>query len=320
MAPEFTSFQALRRWRDEQHQTHQSPADEFDAFHERMMAAALAIALKEMNREYGPPPCRFAWFLTGSAGRRERTADSDQDHGIIYDQATDAAAAYFLAFGDKISRGLDVTGYPYCTGKVMSSNPLWCQSFEGWSLQLDNWIMEESWESIRYLLIFYDARALAGETKQILMLKQQMLGRIRQYPHLLGRLLDNTRYRKKAVGIFGQLLTETAGRHQGCVDLKTAAFFPYVNSIRLLAIKEMITCTSTLSRLKELMQRSSHQQELDHYYKNFRRLLQYRLQKGRFLCVKSLSRSEKSEIKHLLTDGKRLSLYTEKAVTRAMHP
>ena len=42
----------------------------------------------------------------------------------------------------------------------MSSNPLWCKSFEAWKEQIFSWMDSESWEAIRYLQIFYDARVL----------------------------------------------------------------------------------------------------------------------------------------------------------------
>ena len=112
----------------------------------------------------------------------------------------------------------------------------------------------------------------------------------------------------------GQILVERHGVYQGCVDLKYAAFLPYVNAIRLLSIKEGIFETSTLARMDRLIQLNDYEKILQNCERNFFDLLKYRLSLFRvasysdthYLNIEKLSKIERKEIKRILKDGKRL--------------
>ncbi|WP_445505407.1 DUF294 nucleotidyltransferase-like domain-containing protein [Niallia sp. 03091] len=283
--------------------------------HDGFMKQVFNISLEEFTKTHGYPPCDFVWFVTGSAGRFEQGLFSDQDHGIIYQVKDPAFQAYFIQFSKELSDALNEVGYPYCEGNVMSSNPLWCKSIEEWQYQLLNWMETESWESIRYLQIFYDCRKLFGNELFVEELRSYIHEYRSLHPSLLKRFMNNVMRIKKGVGIFGQFFVERTGPHRGSIHLKNTLYLPYVNSIRLLAIKEGIQSTSTISRIEELRKIEKYESLLQPYEKYFIKILQYRItlfknaktyKDVHFLNIKNLSKQERQEIKLLLRSGIKL--------------
>ncbi|WP_408007361.1 DUF294 nucleotidyltransferase-like domain-containing protein [Pseudalkalibacillus sp. A8] len=319
-------YETLKTWHDSHIEKHQTSNSELNHFHDIVMQRLFDIALSVVEEKLGPPPCRFSWFVMGSAGRFEQAIVSDQDHGLVFQVSNEKSREYFRELGREISLGLYEIGYPYCDGDVMSSNPLWCKSEQEWEKQIGQWLEEESFESIRFLLIFYDARVLVGEKDDITRFKQQLHQYIEKRPHFLYRLFENTRHVKKAVGVFRQILTESHGSHAGYIDMKHSGFFPYINAIRLLAIKENIVEPSTLVRLVKLCEFPEYK-KLECYKVDFEKLLHFRLQHHEvsevyddvhYLNVKKLDKYERNEIKQVLRNGKKLQDYTGTVIKRML--
>lgn len=306
------TYESIREWKDQHIGGFLDDTISLNDFHDLVMHKVMEIAQSKMKKE--SPPCDYAWFITGSGGRMEQGFISDQDHGIVYELASEENDAYFKEFGEEISYGLNITGYPYCQGKIMSSNPIWCKSIHDWQIQLHEWMEDESFESIRLLQIFFDARVLHGEIGYI----QQLKSFIYQYqlihPFLMHRFIANVMHVKNVIGPIGQILVERHGIYQGCVNLKYAAFLPYVNAIRLLSIKEGIYETSTLMRMKRLIRLNDYEKTLRNCEKNFSDLLKYRLSlfqvatyyDTHYLNIEKLEKRERKGIKRILKDGKRL--------------
>jgi CBS domain-containing protein len=321
------SYMKIKQWRDSEIEKQKSSYD-LNAFHDLIMKQVFEAALKKVNEEAGSPPCQYAWFVMGSAGRFEQAIISDQDHGIVYEEESEESGRYFKNLGKELAFGLNEAGYPYCDGNVMSSNPVWCRSKVSWNDQLAKWLNEESFDSIRYLLIFYDARVLEGEQEYILHLKKHIHDAIKEKPDLLERFLENTIHTKKAVGFFQQFLPETHGSHAGSIDIKQSGFLPYVNAVRLLALKESVKAASTLSRIEALSQLPKYGRELQDYKSGFEKLLHYRLMYHKkmtesyddihYLDVKELNKNERKELKQILKDGQKLQDYTQSVIKGMM--
>ena len=162
---------------------------------------------------------------------------SDQDHGMIFEISSKENESYFLELGKEISYGLEIVGYPYCRGNIMSSNPLWCKSLDRWMGQLLSWMEERSLESIRNLQIFYDARCLSGEDHYVKLLKSFIYDFHKIHPILIKRLMQSVMHIKSSISPIGRFIVKEHGIHQSSIDLKYSAFLPYVNAIRILAIR-----------------------------------------------------------------------------------
>lgn len=318
-----STYSEIRQYRERQ--MNHAALDHFtlNGLHDEIMQKVIKTATERMLKRYGPIPSPFSFFVMGSGGRFEQAVWSDQDHGIIYKENSDQAKDYFLKLGKEISEGLLHAGYDYCDGDVMASSPLWCKSQFEWNQQLKDWLLESSWESIRHLLIFIDGRSLSGEPLYIEELKRMVYNSIHD-EHLLPRILNNTLHLKKGVGILGQFLVETHGSHSGSLNMKEKVLFPYVNAVRLLAIKENILESSTLSRLQKLPVNVLPIRDRDLYEQYFLKILDYRLtlgnhtnyESGHFLKVDKLTLSEKKELKEIIRNGAHFYDYIRKLVER----
>jgi CBS domain-containing protein len=296
-----------------------------NAFHDDIMKQVFLTAFQNHKEANGAPPCLFTLFLLGSAGRFEQGTISDQDHGMIYEFDTDEAAAYFLTLGQTFSDGLNAAGYPYCEGKVMSSNPVWCRSIEGWKTQIDSWIKAETLDTIRSLHMVCDARTLYGEKMYIASLKKQITAAMKKDRHVLKRFFENIQYMKKSVGLFGQIFTEQNGHHTGALNLKQSAFLPYVNAIRVLAVKEGIEPSSTIMRMKALKQIPAHASRMNEYEEAFRMLLDFRLRalknapdydSSHYITIHMLGPVRKKELRHILKTAEALHHYVQRFVEK----
>lgn len=321
MTENFETYESIRDWKDSHILHYQTDTIALNDFHDTVMKHVFSLALEKLNK--GNPPCLFAWFITGSGGRFEQGLISDQDHGFVFEDETKETARFFRELGEELSFGLSVVGYPYCEGKVMPSNPLWCRSVYEWKRQLLQWMEEETLETIRCLQIYYDARILLGQNQFVQELKTYLYDYQREEMKLLTRFLDNVMLIKKAIGPFGQIMVEEKGKHEGSVDLKHAAFIPYVNAVRLLAIKEGIYETSTVGRLQILITEKGYPLQLKTYQSNFVRLLELRNNSYRqgqsyieaqYLSINMLDKASKKELKNILKGGLRLHRFVQERI------
>lgn len=309
------TYLEVRKNRDAHLNSVRFDSSKLNQFHDTLMMNVVDIAINQSEATFGPAPSPFTFFVMGSAGRLEQSVWSDQDHGIIFTEDSSKAKDYFLQLGKEITKGLFLAGYPYCEGGVMAENPLWCKSTVDWQQQVNRWISESTWESIRNLLIFIDARPLYGESQSIFDIKQQIFQTI-HLKHKLERMWENTMHVKKGLNAFGQFLTESYGHYAGKLNLKGKVLQPYINAARLLAFSEKKNESSTLSRLEWLQD--------SQFREDFQALLELRLrysptndyESGHYLAVNLLSKKEqvflKEAIKRSSTLRKRVRKILEK--------
>jgi CBS domain-containing protein len=318
-----TSYLEIRKFRDDQMIWVSRDHLRLNQLHDEIIQRVISVSIKLTEKKYGSLPCPFTFFMMGSAGRFEQSVWSDQDHGIIYQHQGTAINEYFWALGKEISQGLNLAGYEYCDGNVMASNPLWCKSLSDWRQQLKNWSSTSNWESIRHLLIFIDGRSLYGDASLLENLKTEVYHTIHS-ENLFKKVHSNTLYLKKGMGVLGQILVETHGPHTGSLNIKEKALFPYVNAVRLLAIKGNILETSTLLRLEKLSQIELPSIKRELYKQQFLKLLNFRLslskpdnyENSHYLPITTLSKTQKEEVKEILKNGASLYLYVRRLIEK----
>jgi CBS domain-containing protein len=304
------SYLEIRKYREQK--IVEAARDHFtlNQLHDEIMKRVINQAIEIISDKFGSLPCPFSFFVTGSSGRYEQSVWSDQDHGMIYYEQSDEVKNYFWQLGKEISKGLNEVGYQYCDGGVMASNLLWCKSLSEWQVQLSKWIEDSSWESIRYLIIFMDARAIFGENGYVEMLKKQIY-QTENKAALMTKVLNNSMYLKKGINLLGQLLTETHGPYTGSLNLKEIGIFPYVSAARLLAVKENRLETSTLARLAGISETLMSAKDKELYKTQFLQLLHYRLlycrhtdyYSGHYLPVSNLTKEEIKKVKDIVKNG-----------------
>ncbi len=118
----------------------------------------------------------LCWLGMGSEGRGEQTIASDQDNGLLFaanDESLtpDAIRERVLPFARAVNEALDRCGYPLCKGGVMAMNPRWCASLPEWQAAFAGWIDRGDPSSLLAASIFFDFRALWGESRLADMLR-----------------------------------------------------------------------------------------------------------------------------------------------------
>lgn len=301
--------------------------DVVNKMHDSLIKRSIQLAELEMIGEgLGPPPSPYCYLLLGSGGRYEQTFGSDQDSALLFeheDGNLEEKQLYFLKLANKVVASLEQIGYSPCDGKVQSNVPMWCKDFTNWSKQINHWIEEADWESIRYLLICTDARFVYGD--KALYEKQQLFfyEEIGKHPYIYQRMIDNTIHHRVMVNVFGQLLTVKYGEHYGSIDIKYGAYIPYVNAIRWLSIRHSITATSTLQRLEQLyLKKQFTDDEYLEYRKAFIQFLSLRLIAGyeevgdyyesfNMINPKKIDKEAVTEIKRNLQLGRKLQKHIQ---------
>lgn len=315
-----TNYLEVKSLRDKKLTSFIYDNDELNSFHDDIIKKTVILAIKKVESEFGPPPTHFTFFLMGSAGRFEQSVWSDQDHGIIFEEDIKDAEHYFLTLGKEIAKGLDIVGYPLCEGNVMSSNPRWCGSLQGWKKQISDWLTAADWESLRHFTTFFDSRTFLGDRRLLKQLKLYSFQKLDEEPYLYYRLFENVGFVKKGVGIFGQLLPDQKGINAGTLNIKQTIFFPFVNSVRVLALMEHIYEPATLTRFERL---PNHYESVKEYQNDFKKLLYYRLffqkysesyETVHLIKVKSLNPKDKQALKDLIKRGNSLFNKTKKLV------
>ncbi len=202
------------------------------------------------EQDKGPPPCRYALLILGSAARGESLLSADQDNALVFEhgEAGGPEDGWFAAFAERLADILDTAGVPYCTGGVMARNALWRHSLEDWRGVIDGWLRRSRAQDILEVDIFFDARCVHGETA----LGQDTIDyaweKAADTPMFLAMLAENARQSATPFTMLGTLRTDEQGR----VDLKRYGLLPIFTGARMLAIRNRKRAMSTPDRLSAL--------------------------------------------------------------------
>jgi DNA polymerase-3 subunit epsilon/CBS domain-containing protein len=208
---------------------------------------AAAIAEVRMGREgHGPPPCRYAVAILGSAGRGESLLALDQDNALVFADGEPGGAEdrWFAGLGGHMADILHEAGVPYCKGGVMAKNPQWRGSLATWKKRVSDWIGRSKPGDLLSVDIFFDLRPVHGDAT------------------LANRIWHDAFKLASAEMGFAKLLAEAAGSpapglslfggfrtKDGRLNLKTTGLFGIVNLARVLAIRHGVVERSTAARL-----------------------------------------------------------------------
>ena len=202
----------------------------------------------------------LCWLGMGSEGRGEQTVATDQDNGLIFvsnDEATppDDVRRRLLPFAREINEGLDRCGYPLCKGGVMAMNPRWCASLAEWKASFANWIDRGDPNSLLAANIFFDFRALWGETGLADALRDEIAVHATANTRFLKQMSDNALANRPPLNWRGELATAEDTEGVEGVDLKMSGSVPFVDGARIFALATGVRATNTVERLTEAGER-----------------------------------------------------------------
>ncbi|WP_178862288.1 DUF294 nucleotidyltransferase-like domain-containing protein [Thiomicrorhabdus cannonii] len=214
--------------------------------HRKLLEKLCAMLLPEDLQD------RVALLVMGSEGRSEQVLRTDQDNALIFDSVDDAEVAALQASMQRFTDALVEIGFPPCPGKIMVSNPVWCQSVEGFKNQLKTWFDRPTEEGFMHLAIFYDAQVAFGQSGYLERLRQLLFSRLHDNPMFLRHFAKSALQFDTPIGFFGGLKTDNQDGHAR-LDLKKGAIFPIVHGVRCLAMEAELVQTNTHWRIKALM-------------------------------------------------------------------
>lgn len=299
-------------------------------FYDRLTRKTIKISLQEMLDEgHGPPPVRFCWITMGSSGRKEQTSRTDQDNGIIYedvpeDKAKDVAS-YFHLLATKIVEGLSDIGFVKCIGNVMATNPEWCKPYREWKIFVNKGVYESVPDMIRKFTIFLDFRPIYGDRNLSTKLQQYVFKMVKESPILLYFLAKDDLNNGVPLGFFRQFITDKSGENKDEIDLKRSVCVHVVDCIRIFALREDISETSTLGRLWELANKGVLDKEYTELFETaYQTLMMFRIRENQrkislglpadnYINPYKLTKRESAVLKEAITAVDRLQNFTGSA-------
>jgi CBS domain-containing protein len=198
----------------------------------------------------------LCWLGMGSEGRGEQTIATDQDNGLIFvtnDEgvAPDAVRERLLPFARAVNEAMDRCGYPLCKGGVMAMNPRWCASLDEWMAAFAGWIDRGDPTSLLAANIFFDFRALWGESGLADALRADITKRAQANSRFLKQMSDNALRNRPPLNWRGELQAAEDDAGVEGIDLKMNGSVPFVDAARIFALAAGIPATNTVERLEK---------------------------------------------------------------------
>jgi len=197
------------------------------------------------------PPDLFAnscLFVMGSEGRGEQLLKTDQDNGLVlrdgYDCPHDLAAIC-----ERFSQALATFGYPECPGRIMVSNPQWCQPAQAFGQTVRRWLVMPDAESLMALAIFIDARAVCGDATLLEQVRGEVDRLLTDSDAMMARFAASIDAFEQESGWWNRLFFLA---DSNAMDLKKAGIFPLVHGVRSMALEARLATTNTVERIEAL--------------------------------------------------------------------
>lgn len=281
----------------------------------------IKIALSKMETE---PPVPFTWLSMGSQGRGEQLLNTDQDNAIIFadvpEEQLESTRSYFLALGERISKGLNTIGFEYCPAEMMASNPAWCHSLSEWKKVTQHWIHNPGPDEILLSSIFFDYNVTYGEKALADELSQSIFENVQGYPQFFTHLASGALQNPSPSGFFRDFLVEQDGEHKDFFDLKLRVLMPIIDAARVLILSHSIkSINNTAERYEKLAELEPNNKEL--YlacsYAS-KALLKFRTRQGllhndsgRYIALDKLNKEEKIKLKRTFKTVKEIQSLLE---------
>lgn len=204
------------------------------------------------KKKFGPEPVPFAWVAAGSQARQEQSVHSDQDNGIIINDAlTDEDDIWFKKLATFVSDGLEKCGYEYCPGNVMATNDKWRKSQSTWQRYFDKWVRQPEPLALMNSSIFFDLTTVYGDESLLEDIRLNVLKQTKSNTLFIAHLSSNAIKLRPPLGFFRDFVLTDNGNHKKTLDLKHNGIAPIVDLARIYALAEGIQSVNTLERLSQ---------------------------------------------------------------------
>ncbi len=211
----------------------------------------IALASRELRAEGLELPSQgWCWVSFGSQARQEGALGSDQDNGLVLADEPAGYEPHFRALGERVCRGLDACGYPFCRGGIMASEAECRKSLRAWEDDFRRWIAEPSRDAVMRGAIFFDMRAIDGDEQLVSTLRTRVAEAVVERPLFVAHLARDALVRRPPLGFFRQLVVEPSGEHAETLDVKRRGVMPIVDLARTYALESGCAEPETRRRLE----------------------------------------------------------------------
>jgi CBS domain-containing protein len=210
---------------------------------------AVTVRLVQLaEAELGPPPGSYCWVALGSAAREEQALGGDQDNALVLAEDADPSDPWWAAFAERVVSGLEACGRERCPGDIMATNPTWRKTVRDWRAQFARWSHEPEPEAVLWAAIFYDMRAVHGDTALVDGLREEVVALGSRSQLLLAYLTGQAARHRPPIGFFRGFVLEDAGEHRDTLDIKRG-IAAIVQIARVHALRAGSPALSTTERL-----------------------------------------------------------------------
>ena len=190
-------------------------------------------------------------LVFGSLARRDQTAVSDQDNGLLMPSDASIPADQLETFTHRFCSILDQVGYVYCGGDIMAQNPSWQRDHAGWIDQFRRWITVPDPKSVMHTTIFFDMRMIRGDQDAFNRLFSEVTALAKDSKMFLAHLAGDSSKTAVPIGFFRQFVLSKEGGKGKTLNLKKQGVVPVVDLARLYGLSVGSTNIETLARLDD---------------------------------------------------------------------
>ncbi len=202
-----------------------------------------------LRREHDVAGVDFTWIAFGSQAREEQALRTDQDNGILFrcePGEEDAIRKCLLPFAQAVNKALDECGFDLCPGDIMAGNPECCLSGREWERRFSRWIDQGTPEHLLKSSIFFDLRAIDGDSGPVERLRSQMLHKTAFNSRFRRQMAANQMSIRPPLGLFGEIRSGADG-----INIKLQGLTPFVDGARIMALAAELPATRSHERLDQ---------------------------------------------------------------------
>ncbi|MCA1055128.1 DUF294 nucleotidyltransferase-like domain-containing protein [Rossellomorea aquimaris] len=222
---------------------------------DRLVRRVLKEAEAELLDEGRDKPCSYAFYMMGSAGRKEQFLLTDQDHFLVYEARDKESEDYFEVFAEKVVRKLEQAGMSRCDGGMMSNHPEWRGSLETWEEKVRKWGVRSSEETLMMSQNFFSFRLLGGDDT----LHESFLALLhRQWKGSKILFVRMAQAEKtKPAPVLHSSIRSLLGMQRKAFSIKKEILFPFHHALQLLNLAHGNLSGSTLEKIEFLVKKGS---------------------------------------------------------------
>jgi CBS domain-containing protein len=222
---------------------------------DRLYRRVLKETEEELLEEGNEKPCSYAFYVMGSAGRREQFMMTDQDHFLVYEKDGGRVESYFRSFSQRLVSKLEEAGLRRCDGDMMSSESAWRGSVSQWEERVRRWSVRSSEDTLLKAQNFFSFRVIDGGEEVQEAFDEALERQLRNTKILLARMAQVEK--TKPVPVLHSSIRSLLGMQRKEFSLKKEILFPFHHALQILSLSHGSLFGSTLEKIAFLVKKGS---------------------------------------------------------------